>query len=125
MAGWLRWGVATLGGAALLGLIVTNGIAASLSAGGDYTTATGKAKIVDKTTNAKLKVTFFWPFYGDYWILDLGDNYEYAVVGAPNRKYLWILSRSPQMDEGLYRSLLAKMAARGFKTEEMIKTTHQ
>jgi len=91
---------------------------------GDYTTATGKAKIVDKTTNAKLKVTFFWPFYGDYWILDLGDNYEYAVVGAPNRKYLWILSRNRQMDESLYRRLLAKMAARGFKTEQMIKTSH-
>lgn len=91
---------------------------------GAYTTATGKAKIVDKTTNAKLKVTFFWPFYGDYWILDLGDNYEYAVVGSPNRKYLWILSRNRQMDESLYRQLLAKMAARGFKTEQMIKTSH-
>ena len=91
---------------------------------GSYTTATGKAKIVDKTTNAKLKVTFFWPFYGDYWILDLGDNYEYAVVGAPNRKYLWILSRNRQMDESLYRQLLAKMAAQGFKTEQMIKTSH-
>lgn len=90
---------------------------------GDYTTATGKAKIVDKTTNAKLKVTFFWPFYGDYWILELGDNYEYAVVGAPNRKYLWILSRNREMDESLYRTLLDKMAARGFKTEQMIKTS--
>jgi len=91
---------------------------------GDYTTAKGKAKVVDKTTNAKLKVTFFWPFYGDYWILDLGKNYEYAVVGAPNRKYLWILSRSPQMDETVYRQLLAKMAARGFNTDQMIKTPH-
>ena len=89
---------------------------------GDYTTATGKAKVVDKTTNAKLKVTFFWPFYGDYWILNLDDNYEYAVVGAPNRKYLWILSRSRQMDESLYQTLLAKAAAQGFKTEQMIKT---
>ena len=89
---------------------------------GDYTTATGKAKIVDKTTNAKLKVTFFWPFYGDYWILELGDNYEYAVVGAPDRKYLWILSRNRQMDESLYQTLLTRMAARGFKTEQMIKT---
>jgi apolipoprotein D and lipocalin family protein len=50
--------------------------------------ARGKAKVVDKTTNAKLKVTFFWPFYGDYWILKLGDNYEYSVVGTPDRKYL-------------------------------------
>lgn len=93
-------------------------------ANGEYTTATGKAKIVDKKTNAKLKVTFFWPFYGDYWILDLGPNYEYAVVGAPNRDYLWILSRTPQLDEQLYQSLLAKMAARGFETERMIRTSH-
>ena len=90
---------------------------------GEYTTAKGKAKIVDKKTNAKLKVTFFWPFYGDYWILDLGANYEYAVVGDPGREYLWILSRTSQIEETLYRQLLAKMAARGFKTETMIRTS--
>ena len=93
-------------------------------ANGEYTTARGKAKIVDKKTNAKLKVTFFWPFYGDYWILDLGPNYEYAVVGAPNRDYLWILSRTPQLDEQLYQRLLAKMATRGFATGRMIRTSH-
>ena len=91
---------------------------------GEYTTAKGKAKIVDKKTNAKLKVTFFWPFYGDYWILDLGPNYEYAVVGAPNRDYLWVLSRTPQLDEQLYQRLLTKMASRGFETERMIRTSH-
>jgi apolipoprotein D and lipocalin family protein len=89
---------------------------------GEYTTAKGKAKIVDKKTNAKLKVTFFWPFYGDYWILDLGANYEYAVVGDPSREYLWILSRTPRIDEALYQQLLEKMRARGFKTESMIRT---
>ena len=93
-------------------------------ANGAYTTATGKAKIVDKKTNAKLKVTFFWPFYGDYWILDLGPNYEYAVVGAPNRDYLWILSRTPQLDEQLYQRLLREMATRGFATDGMIRTSH-
>jgi apolipoprotein D and lipocalin family protein len=92
-------------------------------ASGEYATAKGKAKIVDKKTNAKLKVTFFWPFYGDYWILDLGPNYEYAVVGEPGRKYLWILSRSPRMDEALYQQLLQKMTARGFNTEMMIRTS--
>ena len=93
-------------------------------ANGKYTTARGKAKIVDKKTNAKLKVTFFWPFYGDYWILDLGPDYEYAVVGAPNRDYLWILSRTPEIDAQLYQRLLAKMASRGFETERMIRTSH-
>ena len=92
-------------------------------ANGEYATAKGKAKIVDKKTNAKLKVTFFWPFYGNYWILELGPNYEYAVVGEPGRKYLWILSRSPQMDEVLYEELLQKMAARGFNTKLMIRTS--
>lgn len=93
-------------------------------ANGEYTTARGKAKIVDKKTNAKLKVTFFWPFYGDYWILDLGPNYEYAVVGAPNRDYLWILSRTPQLDEQLYQRLLRETATRGFATDRMIRTSH-
>jgi apolipoprotein D and lipocalin family protein len=93
-------------------------------ANGEYTTAKGKAKVVDKKTNAKLKVTFFWPFYGDYWILDLGPNYEYAVVGAPNRDYLWILSRTPQLDEQLYQRLLAEVSARGFATDRMIRTKH-
>ncbi|HSD47272.1 MAG TPA: lipocalin family protein [Pyrinomonadaceae bacterium] len=91
---------------------------------GEFTTATGKAKIVDKNTNAKLKVTFFWPFYGKYWILDLDPNYQYAVVGEPGRDYLWILSRTPQIDETLYQQLLAKMQARGFDTTRMIRTAH-
>lgn len=93
-------------------------------ASGQMKNADGTAKIVDKTTNARLKVTFFWPFYGDYWILELGDRYEYAVVGEPGRKYLWILSRSPRMDENLYQSLLVKIAAQGFDTSKLIKTRH-
>lgn len=91
-------------------------------ANGEFTTSKGKAKITDKATNAKLKVTFFWPFYGNYWILDLGSNYEYAVVGDPSRKYLWILSRTPQLDETIYQQLLTKMAERGFDTTKVIKT---
>jgi len=66
----------------------------------------GKAKEVDKNTGAKLKVTFFWPFSADYWIINLGENYDYAVVGSPSRKYLWILSRTPQMDEKLFFQLV-------------------
>src|SRR5579885_1618390 len=54
----------------------------------------GHAKVQDAATNAKLAVTFFWPFYGKYWVIDLGQDYEYAVVGEPSRKYLWILSRT-------------------------------
>lgn len=75
---------------------------------GPESVARGKAWAVD-ASNAKLKVQFFWPFRGDYWIIELGDNYEYAVVGNPDRKYLWILSRTPQMDQSLYDELLEKI----------------
>lgn len=82
----------------------------------------GKAKVVDPTTNAKLKVTFFWPFYGDYWIIDLGENYDYAVVGHPSRKYLWVLSRTPQMEEGLYQGILERLKKQGYDTSRLMKT---
>ncbi len=84
--------------------------------------AKGKAKVVDNTSNAKLKVTFFWPFYGDYWILKLGDNYDYSIVGTPNRKYLWILSRTPQMDDKLYSKLIEYAKSKGFDVNKLIKT---
>jgi apolipoprotein D and lipocalin family protein len=71
---------------------------------------TGYAYSVDAPANSKLKVKFFWfAPAGDYWVMDLGSNYEYAVVGTPNRKYLWILSRAPQMATVQYQSLLKKI----------------
>ena len=82
----------------------------------------GKAKVVDPATNAKLKVTFFWPFYGDYWIIDLGENYEYAVVGHPSRKYLWVLSRTPEMGESVYRGILERLEKQGYDTARLIRT---
>ena len=84
--------------------------------------AKGKAKVVDKNSNAKLKVTFFWPFYGDYWIIKLGNDYDYSVVGTPNRKYLWILSRTPQMDDKLYSQLIEYVKSKGFEVNKLIKT---
>ena len=86
--------------------------------------AKGKAKVVDKNTGAKLKVTFFWPFSADYWIIDLGEDYDYAVVGTPNRKYLWILSRTPQMDDKLFSQLIESAKSKGFGVNNLIKTSH-
>jgi apolipoprotein D and lipocalin family protein len=83
----------------------------------------GKAKVVDKATNAKLKVTFFWPFYGDYWIIRLGNDYDYSVVGTPNRKYLWILSRTSKMDDDIFSQLLDFVKAKGFDVGSLIKTS--
>ncbi len=90
------------------------------SRNGKVKKARGKAKVIDKKTNAKLKVTFFWPFYGNYWIIKLGDNYDYSVVGTPDRKYLWILSRTPQMDNKLLSELVEFVKSKGFSPENLI-----
>ncbi|RZL39584.1 MAG: hypothetical protein EOP35_03350 [Rubrivivax sp.] len=74
----------------------------------------GHAKVVKGSGNAKLRVTFFWPFYGDYWVLALDESYRQVLVGAPNRQYAWVLSRTPQMDEAALQALLARAAELGF-----------
>ncbi len=89
---------------------------------GEVKTANGKAFIEDSKSNAKLKVQFFWPFKGDYWIIDLADDYSYAVVGHPNREYLWILSRKPEMESTLYNSILEKIKQKGFDISKLNKT---
>jgi len=87
--------------------------------------AKGTAKVVDRKSNAKLKVSFFWPFYGDYWIIDLGKEYEYAVVGHPDRTYLWILSRTKQMDERLYQEILGRLITQGYDTAKLTRTRQE
>jgi apolipoprotein D and lipocalin family protein len=92
---------------------------------GKLTQSSGWARIVDQKTGSKLQVTFFWPFFGNYWIIDLGPNYEYAVIGEPSRKYLWILSRTPKMDDMLYAELTNHLADKGYdasKLERMRQT---
>ncbi len=84
--------------------------------------AEGKASVMDKSSNAKLKVSFFWPFSGDYWIIDLGEEYEYAVIGHPERKFLWILSRTRQMEEKVYRDILSRLQQQGYDTSRLMKT---
>lgn len=88
---------------------------------GRINSAKGTARVADAQTNAKLRVTFFWPFYGNYWIIDLAHDYSYAVVGEPKRDYLWILSRAPRMDEGLYQQILEKIQAAGYDAAKLVK----
>jgi apolipoprotein D and lipocalin family protein len=89
---------------------------------GKIRSAKGKAWVVDKKTNAKLKVSFFWPFAGDYWIIDLGKNYEYAVIGHPERKYLWILSRNKEIECEVYERILSRLKEIQYDTSRLIKT---
>ena len=92
---------------------------------GKIRSAKGKAWVIDKETNSRLKVSFFWPFAGDYWIIDIGQDYEYAVIGHPDRKYLWILSRTPEMDENIYQSILARLQMQEYDTSKLVRTVQQ
>lgn len=85
----------------------------------------GKAFVEKNSGNAKLKVQFFWPFKGAYWIIDLDDDYTYAVVGHPNRNYLWILSRTPQIDENTYNQIIGRIQQKGFNINNLQRTTQQ
>lgn len=100
-----------------------------LKENGKKMSAKGKAKIVDEKTNAKLEVRFapgflsFLPqVWGDYWILELEKDYNYAVVGDPKREYLWILSRTPELDTKIYENILDKIEKQGFNPNKLIKT---
>ncbi|MEO7175128.1 MAG: lipocalin family protein [Saprospiraceae bacterium] len=84
----------------------------------------GKAFVVKNTGNAKLKVQFFWPFKGKYWIIDLAPDYSYSVVSHPNMKYLWILSRTSTMDPQTYKKILASLKDKGFDLSKL-QTTEQ
>ena len=83
-------------------------------ADGSIETAKGHATLVAGSGNAKLRVSFFWPFKGDYWVLDLDADYQHVLVGTPSRDYAWVLSRTPQMDEATLQRLLDKAASLGF-----------
>jgi len=92
------------------------------SLSGKESTIKGKAFVDDSSSNAKLKVQFFWPFRAKYWIIDLADDYSYAAVSHPNRKYLWILSRSPQMSEEVYLGILKRAAYQGLEVGKLKRT---
>ena len=89
--------------------------------GGILTQAKGNAYATD-ATNSKLKVSFFWPFYGDYWVLALDENYTYAVIGEPSRKYFWILSRTKILDERVKQNILSQMPQFGYEEKKLIWT---
>jgi len=89
---------------------------------GRFKQAEGKAYLPDpKLEPGKLKVSFFWNFYGDYFVLDLDENYQWAIVGSNSDKYLWILSRTPQLNQDLYNKLLDKIKLRGYDVSQLIK----
>lgn len=83
--------------------------------------AIGKAYATDES-NSKLKVSFFGPFYGDYWILMLDEDYKYVVIGEPSREYLWILSRTKKLEQTTLDAILKKLPELGYSTDKLIWT---
>lgn len=82
--------------------------------------AEGKAKFREKETDGKLKVSFFGPFYADYNIMELDENYQYALVIGDNLDYLWILSRETSIPEDVKENYLEKAKELGFDTGKLI-----
>jgi apolipoprotein D and lipocalin family protein len=74
---------------------------------------------VDGSGNGKMKAQFLWPFKVDYWIVDIADDYSWVVVGHPDHKFLFIMSRKPAMDKKLHEELVARCAAMGYDTGKL------
>ncbi|NSW95835.1 MAG: lipocalin family protein [Bacteroidales bacterium] len=87
-------------------------------------TAEAVAWAPDKSQPAKLKVRFFWPFSGDYWVMELDKDYRYAMVGDPSLKYLWILSRDKKLDGAVFEMLKSKAVKYGYDVSDLIIPLH-
>jgi len=81
--------------------------------------AEGKATVVEGSNNARLKVSFFWPFRSDYWVIGLDPDYRWAVVGNPNRRFLWVLSRTPQLPQEMLDAALKAAADQGYDLKQL------
>ncbi|HQB98074.1 MAG: lipocalin family protein [Candidatus Cloacimonadaceae bacterium] len=81
----------------------------------------GKAHATDKSFS-KLRVSFFWPFYGDYWIVKLDKDYQYSVISDRKQKYLWILSRNPRLSKDTYAEILQFLNKGGWDTSKIVVT---
>lgn len=81
--------------------------------------AVGTATVVPDSNNSRLKVTFFWPFKADYWVIGLDADYRWAVVGNPNRKYLWVLSRTPQLPQAELDAALQSAKQQGYDLTQL------
>jgi apolipoprotein D and lipocalin family protein len=89
---------------------------------GKITEARGRAKIVEPRSSAKLKVSFFGPFYGNYWVLDHADDYSWSIVGEPSGRYLWILAREPTPPKSEVQALIQRVRDMGYDVSMLLRT---
>jgi apolipoprotein D and lipocalin family protein len=91
---------------------------------GPLKTAEATARVVEGSNGSKLKVSFFWPVEGDYWVLDRAADYSWSIVGEPSGRYLWILTRSQRIGPQAYAALVRRAQALGYDTA-MLRRTQQ
>ena len=91
---------------------------------GPLRSATGRATVVPGSGNAKLKVSFFGPFTGDYWVLDHAPDYSWSIVGEGEGRFLWILSRKAPLGEAAYQALVARARKLGYDSSLIRRTRH-
>jgi apolipoprotein D and lipocalin family protein len=89
---------------------------------GEISKVTGKAWLAEPGIKAKWEVQFIWPFTLDYWVIDLEENYNYAVIGEPDRDNLWILSRKPIIEKGLLSKIIETTKSKGYDLSNLILT---
>ena len=109
--------------------LLENGTVEVLNSGYSITkqknvTAEGKARFVGDQSTGHLKVSFFGPFYGSYVVFELGNEYEYAFVAGPNKKYLWLLSRTPNPKQSVVDSFVSRAGELDFPIDELIMVNH-
>jgi len=91
---------------------------------GPVKTAKGRGKAVERSRGAKLKVSFFGPFFGDYWVLDHADDYAWSIVGEPSGRYLWLLSRTAEPSASVRGAILTRVRDLGYDTSLIRPTRH-
>lgn len=95
------------------------------SVDGNVKSIIGKAFPVEGADNVKLKVQFFWPFKADYWVVDKAEDYSWAVVSGSGRKYLWILSRTPEMEKETWQGITERLVKNGFDLSKLKMMVHK
>ena len=91
---------------------------------GKWKEADGKAYFVGQSDQGYLKVSFFGPFYGSYIVFELDDNYQYAFISGPDTSYLWLLARTPQVDQAVIDRFIDRASSLGFETGKLIYVDH-
>lgn len=95
------------------------------SPSGKFREMHARGYVVDRQSNARWKVQFFWPLRFPFYVMDLADDYSYTVIGLPSRDYLWIMARTPSLDDSTYNAIVSRATAAGYDSTKIRKVVQQ